>query len=172
LFPHLRDEQRLIEAALAGGVPVLGVCLGSQLLAATLGARVYPGKAKEIGWLSIDLRDDATSDSLFASAPRTFGALHWHGDVFDLPRGAVSLARSTLTEHQAFRHGDAAHGLLFHLEADVEHVRNMVTTFADDLADERIDGAAIVQAAREANRETDAIAESVFGGFARSITRP
>lgn len=80
-YPHLRDELRLIEDALRRGRPVLGVCLGSQLLATALGARVYPSGGKEIGWYRVDLTDAATSDGLFHGVPRCFTALHWHGDV-------------------------------------------------------------------------------------------
>ncbi|HEU4538907.1 MAG TPA: gamma-glutamyl-gamma-aminobutyrate hydrolase family protein, partial [Polyangiaceae bacterium] len=86
-YPHLESELALIERALAQNAPVLGVCLGSQLLAAALGARVYPSGRPEIEWGEVRLGDEAGRDPLFAAAPRRFGALHWHGDVFDLPPG-------------------------------------------------------------------------------------
>jgi GMP synthase (glutamine-hydrolysing) len=115
LYPFLRDELALIERRLGGGRPVLGVCLGSQLMARALGARVYPGEGKEIGWSPLHLTDAGLRSAL---APLAAGAsvLHWHGDTFDLPRGAVHLAASERYCHQAFawqRHGLA---LQFHLE--------------------------------------------------------
>jgi GMP synthase (glutamine-hydrolysing) len=168
-YPHLRDEQRLIESALRTGAPILGVCLGSQLLAATLGARVYPGAQKEIGWFPVGLRKTAITDPLFASVAGSFWALHWHGDVFDLPTGAVSLARSDLTEHQAYRFERNAYGVLFHLEASIDHVQAMAAAFADDLARDGIDGDALVATAREKDPEATVIANLVFGGFADRI---
>src|SRR5262247_282272 len=101
-YPHLLDELRLIEDALRRERPLIGVCLGSQLVAAALGARVYPGGFKEIGWYPVELSTAAQDDPLFGDVPRRFTPLVWHGDVFDLPRGAVSLASSALTAHQAF----------------------------------------------------------------------
>jgi GMP synthase (glutamine-hydrolysing) len=83
------------------GKPVLGVCFGSQLLAATLGAEVKQGKSKEIGWYPITLSEASGSDSLWTGIDPRFAAYHWHGDIFDLPRGAVSLASSAVTECQA-----------------------------------------------------------------------
>ena len=132
-IPHLRDELRLIEAALHAGVPIIGVCLGSQLLAAALGARVYPAPQKEIGWYDVYLRDSAHTDRLWQGVALTFTPLHWHGDVFDLPAGAVALASSALTEHQAFRYGDSAYGLLFHLEMGRRQIAAMVETFRDEV---------------------------------------
>ena len=132
-YPHLRDELRLIEAALHAGVPIIGVCLGSQLLAAALGARVYPAPQKEIGWYDVYLRDSAHTDRLWQGVAPTFTPLHWHGDVFDLPAGAVALASSALTEHQAFRYGDSAYGLLFHLEMGRRQIAAMVETFRDEV---------------------------------------
>jgi GMP synthase (glutamine-hydrolysing) len=168
-YPHLREEQRLIELALRDGVPVLGVCLGSQLLAATLGARVYPGEQKEIGWFPVGLKKAAITDPLFASVPGSFWALHWHGDVFDLPADAVSLARSDLTEHQAFRFEKNAYGILFHLEANVDHVEAMATAFASDLASDGIDGPALVTTARDMDTDATTVASMVFGGFANRV---
>jgi GMP synthase (glutamine-hydrolysing) len=142
-YPHLRDELRLIEAALRAGAPVLGVCLGSQLVAAALGARVYPGPEKEIGWFAVTPKPSAASDRLFAplvasladpAQPASFMAMHWHGDVFELPSGATSLAASAKTEHQAFRHGDRVYGLLFHLEKTAPDAQAMVGAFGEELA--------------------------------------
>jgi GMP synthase-like glutamine amidotransferase len=130
--PHLKDELRLVESALEQAVPLLGICLGSQLLAAALGARVERGPRLELGWLPVSLEPAARQDSLFRPLPAELTALHWHGDAFDLPRGASSLARSALTRCQAFRHGKAW-GILFHLEADAAQVEAMAGAFPEDL---------------------------------------
>ena len=104
---HLNDEMRLVESALKAQRPVLGVCLGSQLLAHVLGAKVYPGKQKEIGWHDVSLTTGGQRRSgLVAPRPARFPAFHWHGDVFDLPRSAdVRWPVPNLTACQAFRHG-------------------------------------------------------------------
>jgi GMP synthase (glutamine-hydrolysing) len=142
-FPFLRDEMRLIEDALKQAKPVLGVCLGSQLLAATLGANVYPGRQKEIGWHRVTLTDFAAKDMLFLGEQSSLTAFHWHGDIFDLPRGATLLASSALTAHQAFRYGQNAYGLLFHMEVTLPQVLTMVETFADELQSAGLNGTAI-----------------------------
>src|SRR5262249_38707080 len=91
---HLMQEMRLIGSALAAHRPVLGICLGSQLLAHVLGGKVYPGRQKEIGWHCVKLTDAALLDPLWERAPADFQAFHWHGDIFDLPASAVPLASS------------------------------------------------------------------------------
>jgi GMP synthase-like glutamine amidotransferase len=118
-FPWLAAEKRLIAEAVHAGTPFWGVCLGSQLLAAALGARVYAGPAAEVGMLPVYATDAAAADPVFASAPRQFAALQWHGDTFDLPDGAVQLARSEQYEQQAFVF-KRAYGLQFHLEIDAD----------------------------------------------------
>jgi GMP synthase (glutamine-hydrolysing) len=102
-YDHLRHEIHLIEQALHRAKPILGVCLGSQLLAAALGAAVTKGPHREIGWFPVTLTDAAAQTQLWADARRRFTAMHWHGDIFGLPKGAVSLASSDLTVQQAFR---------------------------------------------------------------------
>jgi GMP synthase (glutamine-hydrolysing) len=118
-YPFLRAEVAALRAAATAGVPVVGVCLGSQLLAAALGADVRPNpRGKEIGWGQVRTTADAAADAILGRFAPVETVLHWHGDVFDLPEGAVSLASSTLTPHQAYRWGARAWGLLFHVEAD------------------------------------------------------
>jgi GMP synthase-like glutamine amidotransferase len=114
--PWVRNELAAIENALARSRPVLGICLGAQLLAKALGARVYRNHAREIGWFAIEWTPLAAEDPLFHDfrAPET--VFHWHGETFDLPAGSAWLARSELCAHQAFRYGANAYGLQFHLE--------------------------------------------------------
>src|SRR5512132_1007728 len=114
--PWLVDEKRLIAEAVSAGLPFWGVCLGVQLLAASLGARVYPGSSPEVGLLPVTLTEEALADPVFAGMPRELLSLQWHGDTFDLPDGAARLAGSPAYPNQAFRFGTAAYGVQFHLE--------------------------------------------------------
>jgi GMP synthase (glutamine-hydrolysing) len=167
--PHLRDELALIEDALRQSAPIIGICLGSQLLAAALGARVEPGLHKEIGWFDVHVSGAGRADPAFAACPAVFRPLHWHGDVFELPPGAVSLARSELTTHQAFRAGPNALGLLFHLEAQAGQVSAMAQVFADELASARVDGGALVVASDESAARIEPVAKQVFGHWASAL---
>jgi GMP synthase (glutamine-hydrolysing) len=116
--PRLGDEVGLIHAAVTRGLPVLGVCLGAQLLAAACGAAVRPGeRGQELGLGTVTLTGPGRDDPVFSGCGGTIPALHWHGDTFDLPRGACHLGWSDLYTSQAFRLG-RAYGLQFHLEVD------------------------------------------------------
>lgn len=139
--PHLAGEIELIAAAVAAGKPVLGVCLGAQLLAAALGARVYRGERPEIGSGCVSLTPDGRADPVLGAAGRDeLPVVHWHQDTFDLPFGAVWLARSGLYPHQAFRAGAGAHayGLQFHVEVDRSLAEDWHTRLPDGaVIDER-----------------------------------
>ncbi|MGD0833628.1 MAG: type 1 glutamine amidotransferase [Candidatus Dormibacteria bacterium] len=116
--PRLGAEVALLHDALTRGLPVLGVCLGAQLLASACGARVYHGeRGQEVGLGSVTLTVPARDDPLFAGCGESLDVLHWHGDTFDLPRGACHLASSELYPNQGFRMG-CAYALQFHLEVD------------------------------------------------------
>lgn len=114
--PWLVAEKALIRDAVRSGVPFWGSCLGVQLLAAALGARVYPGVAPEVGVLPVMLTPDGRADPVFGGLPGAFPTLQWHGDTFDLPDGAVLLASSPAYANQAFRFGETAYGVQFHVE--------------------------------------------------------
>lgn len=131
--PYLRQEIRLLQDALSERRPILGICLGSQLLAAALDAPVMRGKQKEIGWHPVTLGRAAANDPLWRGLPESFVAYHWHGDVFELPRGATPLAWSKLTDCQAFRYGESAYGFLFHLEVTEQIIHRMTRTFRREL---------------------------------------
>jgi GMP synthase-like glutamine amidotransferase len=121
-LPWLADEKRVIGEAVRGGKPYWGVCLGVQLLASSLGGRVYPGPRPEVGLLPIDLTDEGRADPVFGQVQRDLVTLQWHGDTFDLPAGAVRLASSPAYANQAFRF-ERAYGVQFHLELSAEMAR-------------------------------------------------
>ncbi|MGE7774374.1 type 1 glutamine amidotransferase [Chitinophaga sp. NPDC101104] len=124
-FPWIRNEIAFISDAVESGKPVLGVCLGSQLLAAALGAAVYPNREKEIGWFPVTFHAEW--------APASLVVFHWHGDTFDLPEGAQLLAESPVTKHQAFQFGQNAVGLQFHLEVTDVSVEGMIDACGHEL---------------------------------------
>jgi GMP synthase-like glutamine amidotransferase len=124
----LGPERELIAETVDRGTPVLGICLGAQLLAAALGADVYPGETVEQGWHSVEAVDPAGSP--LAALPDRYAAFHWHGDTFDLPDGARRLARTDACENQAFALGNAL-GLQFHLEVTPGSVRALVAAAGD-----------------------------------------
>jgi GMP synthase (glutamine-hydrolysing) len=114
--PWLVDEKRLIREAVSAGSGFWGACLGVQLLASSLGARVHAGPTPEVGVLPVTLTDEGAADPVLSGLPRELPTLQWHGDTFDLPQGAVRLAGSPAYPNQAFRWGRAAYGVQFHLE--------------------------------------------------------
>jgi len=127
-YPHLATEVELIGQALDEGKPILGICLGSQLIARALGARVYSNEVKEIGWYELNPAPAAAGDPLFRHLPPSQKIFQWHGDTFDIPTGAVHLASSPDCVNQAFRYGDNVYGLQFHLEVDEPLINRWLTT--------------------------------------------
>jgi GMP synthase-like glutamine amidotransferase len=121
--PWLVAEKRLIREAVQAGVGFWGACLGVQLLASSLGARVYAGELPEVGVMPVTLTKDGLDDPVMGGLPQELLTLQWHGDTFDLPGGAVLLAGSPDYPHQAFRYGRAAYGVQFHVEVTGEMAR-------------------------------------------------
>jgi len=117
-YPWLVAEKQLIGDAVRAGLPYFGACLGVQLLAAALGARVYAGPTPEVGILDVMRTEDGGSDPVASILPERFKTLQWHGDTFDLPEGGVSLFSSPMYANQGFRFGEVAYGVQFHLEVD------------------------------------------------------
>ncbi len=132
-YAYLGAEKAIIRRALAANVPVLGVCLGAQLLAAAAGSRVFSGVRPEIGWEPISLTIDGRQDPMLSPLAHLAAVFHWHGETFDLPPGATRLAFSALTLNQAFRLGRWAYGLQFHLEVDASMIEAWVQAYPDDL---------------------------------------
>jgi GMP synthase (glutamine-hydrolysing) len=121
-YGFLATELDWLRAAIDAKLPTLGICLGAQLLAKALGARVAPNRIKEIGWYTIELERAALAEGLFAGSQSRETVFQWHGDTFDLPAGAVLLARGETCANQAFRYGDFAYGVQFHPEMTAEMV--------------------------------------------------
>jgi len=122
-YPFLRPEKEILRPWLASGGPTLGICLGAQLMADALGAKVHRGPQEEIGFFEVELTPEGAADPCFGLFPERFEVFQWHGETFDLPRGAILLAHSELYPHQAFRVGKGAYGLQFHLEVTEGMVR-------------------------------------------------
>lgn len=174
LHPWLAEEKRLIGTAARSGHPIWGVCLGAQLLAAALGARVHPGPEPEVGLLPVELTPAAANDAVFGAAPSSFAALQWHGDTFELPDGATPLARSTAYPNQAFRYR-RAYGIQFHLEVPAELAALWGEVPAYEAALERIQGAgALGRLVGELETHADsmlALARELFGRWLAQVAR-
>jgi GMP synthase (glutamine-hydrolysing) len=170
--PRLVHEMRAIEAALERRLPLLGICLGSQLLASVLGASVRPSQHLELGWHDVALAPEAASDPLFVGAPRRFSALHWHGDVFDRVAGATHLARSAATDHQAFSFEDRAWGLLFHLEVDLAQIARMAAAFPADVVAANLTAEGLVDESRARLPGLEPIARALFERWASRLDAP
>jgi len=130
-FPWLAQEKEFLRRWIQSGKPVLGVCLGAQLIASAMGARVYRNRHKEIGWFSV--QGIPSNDGSSFTFPHSFEAFHWHAETFDLPPGAIQLAKSKACEHQAFQLGKSVLGLQFHLEMTPETVRELVASCKEEL---------------------------------------
>ncbi len=131
VYPYITREIEITKEFIGRGKRVLGICLGAQIMAKALGARVYAGPQKEIGWYDIELTEDGLRDPVMkklAVHPRAgdfwkrFKVFHWHGETFDIPEGALRLARSALYPNQAFRFGRLAYAFQFHIEAKKEMI--------------------------------------------------
>ena len=132
-YPFLKDELKIIDNQLKQELPILGICLGSQLMARALGMKVYPGSRKEIGWGPITLTDEGRRSCLAGLQEIEGQVLHWHGDTFDLPEGATLLASTEIARNQAFSWGPNALGLQFHLEVLPEEIERWLIGHACEI---------------------------------------
>ncbi len=137
-YPFLKKETDLIRDTLCVGKPVLGICLGAQLMAKALGEKIFPNGRKEVGWHPIQLTSDAAEDPLFSAFAASPNVLHWHGDTFRIPAGAVHLAQTAVCASQAFRWKQNSYGLQFHFEVTPE----MLTSWCDAPSEQQFIAAA------------------------------
>lgn len=132
VFPWLVKEKQFLRGAIQRGLPVIGICLGAQLIASALGARVYPNSAREIGWFEIEATPSASDVFRF---PHRISVFHWHGETFDLPAGATRLAKSAACANQAFQIGKRVIGLQFHLEMTPECIDSILNNCRNELVE-------------------------------------
>ncbi|MDM8358530.1 glutamine amidotransferase [Pandoraea communis] len=161
IHPFVADELALVKARLDAGTPILGICLGAQLMARAMGAKVYPLGVKEIGYAPLTLTDAGQTSPLAALGDAS--VLHWHGDQFDIPAGAEHLARTAIGENQAFASGTHALGLQFHLEADAACIEAWLVGHACELGAAKIDPVALRAQAREHHARLSEVAPAVIG---------
>lgn len=175
-YPHLKTELKAIEAALHQGKPVLGICLGAQLLAHVLGGPVRRHERHEIGWYDLHTTDAGRSDPVLGVLGEQAPVFQWHGRTYGLPRGAVHLARTETCEQQAFRWDHNAYGFQFHLEADAAMIDRWLTipAYREELEAAGLghDAESIRASTGEAIARMQPLAESVFNGFLDLVGRP
>jgi GMP synthase-like glutamine amidotransferase len=178
-YPFLADEVGWLRQAVEARLPMLGVCLGAQLLAKALGSKVYANQIKEIGWYDVELLPAAEEDCIFQAiakppAPGNMNVFQWHGDTFDLPPGAVQLARSEQCENQAFRYGQSAYGLQFHIEVTAEIINDWLCESGNcgELAGlSYIDPAAIREQTPYKLPPMEALGRKFFDRFVQAVVR-
>lgn len=132
-YPWLKLEKQFIEQAIKADKPVLGICLGAQLVADVLGAKVFGNLYKEIGWFPVQLTESARRNPIFSCLPQQLPVFHWHADTFSLPAGALRIAESEGCQNQGFLYGEMVVALQFHLEVTVESARLLIKHCSDDM---------------------------------------
>jgi GMP synthase (glutamine-hydrolysing) len=170
-YPFLFDEMGLIRAAHREGIPLLGFCLGAQLVAGAFGGEVFANRKMEIGFYPVRLDPKAAADPLWQGQPVVFEPVHWHGDTFSLPPDAELLASSAITPHQLFRLEDRHYGLQFHLEIDAPVLTDMVTTDRAWLAEAGVDPDGFLRSAAAALPAVEPIGRAVFTRWFEMVRR-
>lgn len=168
-YPYLQQEIDLVKNVAVAGLPVLGLCLGGQLMAAALGGDVRPAPRKEIGFFEVTLEDISEYDPLWRGLPRSFPATHWHGDVFEIPPGGMRLGSSAQTPNQLFRYGHALYGFQFHLEMTPDLLDELVEDSRDYLQESGVNPEAMRREGRECLPRLREMAETVFGRWAEML---
>ncbi|WP_406625202.1 glutamine amidotransferase [Acidovorax sp. SDU_ACID1] len=170
IHPFLVDELAVVQRRLAAGLPIMGICLGAQLIARALGAKVYALGVKEIGFSPVQLTEGGRASVLAALGDTP--VLHWHGDQFDIPDGAEWLARTEIGENQAFSRGATVLGLQFHLEADIRQIERWLVGHACELGQAGIDPRTLRAQALAQQDRLAAAATAVVGAWLDGIDKP
>lgn len=137
LYPFLKEEYRLIEKRIRQGLPLIGICLGAQMIARVLGSRIYSAEEKEIGWMPIALTEEGRRSSMRFLDEEGVKVFHWHGETFDLPKDCERLASTALCKNQAFSKGPQLLGLQFHPEVIPAHLEQWYIGHACELSSDR-----------------------------------
>jgi GMP synthase-like glutamine amidotransferase len=132
-YPWIKTEKQFIESAIDSNKKVMGICLGAQLIADVLGARIYKSREREIGWFPVHFPEARNQIPIIRDFPQLLMAFHWHGDTFDLPRDAIRLGSSDACQNQAFIYDHQIIGLQFHLEGTQESIKRLIDHCGDDL---------------------------------------
>jgi GMP synthase (glutamine-hydrolysing) len=157
IHPWMEDEIKWIQAYIEGDKPLLGICLGAQIVAAALGADVYPGPQKEIGWFNLRFLPAMGEFRICETLPSARKVFHWHGDTFDIPKGAVRIAESRVFPNQGFLYNRKVLALQFHLEVTTEAVKGMIQYCGDELVD-----GPFIQSAKEIRSEKRFLKENQY----------
>jgi GMP synthase (glutamine-hydrolysing) len=168
-YPFLKPELDLIEHRLSRNLPVLGICLGAQLMAKALGSRVYAGPVKEIGWGRVEVTGEGAASCLGPLQENGEVVLHWHGDTFDLPERAQWLVSNQHYQNQAFAHGRNALALQFHLEADPRLLEQWYVGHAAELAAAKVSVSELRAATSKVASGRASLADRVFTRWLREI---
>ncbi len=131
-YPFLKSEDLFIKEVIQKGKSTLGICLGAQLMAKALGAKVFKAPVKEVGWYDVSLTRIGSRDPLFSDLPKTFSVFQWHEDTFEIPKAGKLIATASPIAHQAFRYGENAYGLQFHLEVTEEMIFDWMETYEEE----------------------------------------
>lgn len=174
LYPHIKTEVKLVKDALDKGIPVLGICLGAQIVARALGANVCKNPCPEIGWYDVSPTQEGLEDPLIKHFEKTRKIFQWHGDCFEIPEQAVHLASSSLCNSQAFRYRDNVYGFQFHLEVDQPLIERWLTVPAHqaelEALKDTIKPSVVRQETGEHIEQAMKLSNNVFVSFIRLIT--
>lgn len=170
--PFLIKENSILKEALARRIPVLGICLGAQLLAKACGARVSKSPVKEIGWYKILQTPDAKHDRLFSGLREELSVFEWHEDTFELPAGGILLAEGSTCRNQAFRIGDNAYGIQFHIEVTPEMIETWISHYTKDGQPSQAAAFEMLRKSRENNNQFYRQARKIYLNFSEMIGVP
>lgn len=166
-YPFLKKENSIIKEALKIKKPILGLCLGAQIIAKAAGAKVYQAKRQEIGWFTLELTKNGKNSTIFKNIKERITVFQWHNDTFDIPNGAKKLASSNLTLNQAFSIGEVAYGLQFHLEVTKQMILEWIYRYDEDLRSlkEEVDSDKIIRYSEQYIPQLNQYASILFSNF-------